>query len=136
MTKRRGPRIVDLALCPMPVEVINLTMEMELEPGDVVLSKGAQVHALSRHPEEYPVCLPHVAAVVANPLYIGDDFKNPGSIELIGMVPAIGSFMLVAVTVIRDADGQYNVCSFYPITEKKIQPRRERGFLKVARHKR
>lgn len=136
MTKRRGPRIVDLPLCPMPVDVINVTMEMELDPGEVVLSKGAQVHALARHPDEYPVCLPHVAAVVANPLYIGDDFKNPGSIELIGRVPAIGSFMLVAVTVTRDANGCYNVCSFYPITEKKIQPRRERGFLKVARQKR
>lgn len=135
MSKRRGPRIVELPLCPMPIETINLTMEMELEPGDVVLSKGAQVHALSRHPDEYPLCLPHVAAVVANPLYVGDDFKNPGSIELIGRVPAIGSFMLVAVTIARDEAGRYNVCSFYPITDKKIQPRRERGFLRVARHK-
>lgn len=134
MSKRRGP--VDLPLCPMPVEVINATMETELEPGAVVLSRSAQRHARTRHPEEYAMCLPHVAAVVADPLYVGDDFKNPGSIELIGRVPAIGSFMLVAVTVERDAAGQYNVCSFYPITEKKIQPRRERGFLRVARQKR
>lgn len=136
MSKRRGPRIVDLPLCPMPVEVINATIETELEPGNVMLGRGAQVHALSRHPDEYPLCLPHVASVVASPLYIGDDFRNAGSIELIGRVPALGSFMLVAVTVERDAAGYYNVCSFYPISEKKIQPRRERGFLKVAVSKR
>ncbi len=81
---------------------------------------------------EYPICLPHVAAVVAEPLCIGDDLRNPGRIELIGRVPAIGAFLLVAVTIERDVAGRYNVCSFYPISDKKIQPRRERGFLRVA----
>lgn len=136
MSKRRGSRIVDLHLCPMPVEVINATLETELEPGGVMLGRGAQAHALKRHPDEYPLCLPHVASVVANPLYIGDDFNNEGSIELIGRVPALGGFMLVAVTVTKDQEGFYNVCSFYPVGEKKIQSRRERGFLMVAVAKR
>lgn len=136
MSKRRGMRVVDLPLCPMPIEVINATLELELEPGGVLLSRSAQVHALSRHPDEYPLCFPHVASVIANPLYIGDDFNNGGSIELIGRVPALGSFMLVAVTVTLDGNGLYNVCSFYPIGEKKIQARRARGFLRVAALKR
>lgn len=132
MGKSRGVRIVDLQLGPLPTDVINATLELDLEPGLVILSRGAQKHALSSHPNDYPLCLPHVAAVVADPLYIGDDFRNPGRIELIGRVPAIGTFMLVAVTIERDAAGRYNVCSFYPISDKKIQPRRERGFLRVA----
>lgn len=132
MSKRRGARLVDLPLGPLPVEIVNRTLEMELEPGPVILSRGAQKHALSSHPVEYPLCLPHVAAVIANPLYLGDDFKNGGKIEIIGRVAAIGSFMLVAVTIERDETGCYHVCSFYPITEKKIQPRRERGFLRIA----
>jgi len=51
---------------------------------------------------------------------------------MIGRVPALGSFLLVAVTIERDPAGRYNVCSFYPISEKKIQPRRARGYLRVA----
>lgn len=132
MGKRRGVRIVNLHLGPLPIDLVNATLELDLEPGPVLLSRGAQKHALSSHPVEYPICLPHVAAVVAEPLYIGDDLRNPGRIELIGRVPAIGAFLLVAVTIERDIAGRYNVCSFYPISDKKIQPRRERGFLRVA----
>jgi hypothetical protein len=132
MSKRRGSRLVDLALGPIPADVINLTLGLELDPGPVILSRGAQKHALSSHPAEYPLCLPHVAAVIANPLYLGDDFRNGGKIEMIGRVPALGSFLLVAVTIEQDSAGRYSVCSFYPISEKKIQPRRERGYLRVA----
>lgn len=129
MSKRRGIRLVDLSLGPIPAEVINLTLGLDLDPGPVILSRNAQKHALSSHPVEYPPCLPHVAAVVADPLNLGDDFKNGGKIEMIGRVPALGSFLLVAVTIERDPAGRYNVCSFYPISEKKIQPRRARGYL-------
>ncbi|WP_375273466.1 hypothetical protein [Methylorubrum thiocyanatum] len=79
--------------------MINLTLGLDLDPGPVILSRNAQKHALSSHPVEYPLCLPHVAAVVADPLYLGDDFKNGGKIEMIGRVPALGSFLLVAVTI-------------------------------------
>ena len=130
MSKRRGIRLVDLSLGPIPAEVINLTLGLDLDPGPVILSRNAQKHALSSHPVEYPPCLPHVAAVVADPLNLGDDFKNGGKIEMIGRVPAPGSFLLVAVTIERDPAGRYNVCSFYPISEKKIQPRRARGYLR------
>jgi hypothetical protein len=78
--KRRTHQTPELVLGPLPVDTINNTMDTELEPGEVVFSRAAQVHAARRHPVEYPVCLPHLATVVADPLYIGDDHKNPGVI--------------------------------------------------------
>jgi hypothetical protein len=90
-----------------------------------------RVHAARRHPDEYTHCLPHLAKVICDPLYIGDDHKNPG-IELIGWVPGVNSFVLVAVTVTKDNRGRYNVCSFYTDRKDKIDSRRQRGFVRVA----
>ena len=80
MSKRPRKQPV-LELGPLPIDTINCTMGTELEPGDVVFSSAAQVHAARRHPTEYSQCLPHLAKVICNPLYIGDDHKNPGKIE-------------------------------------------------------
>lgn len=134
MSKKAGQkksRQPDLILGPLPVEVVNRTISTELEPGEVVLSRAAQRHAARRHPEDYPVCLPHLASIILNPLYIGDDHRNPGKIELIGRVAAAASLVLVAVDLERDEDGNYGVSSFYTITQEKAQGRRAKGFLKI-----
>ena len=118
MSKHHKPKQPELVLGPLPVDTIyntiNNTIDMELGHGDVVFSRAAQVHAARRHPVDYPICQPHLATVVCDPLYIGDDHKNPGRIELIGRIPAANSLVLVAVAVERDEHGRYNVCSLSP----------------------
>ena len=74
--------------------------------------------------------MPHVAAVVMNPLYVGDDFKNPGCIEVISRIPTIGSGLLVAVSIEQNDKGQYEIRSFYPVSDGKIQNRLTKGYLK------
>src|SRR6266705_2578832 len=97
-------------LCDLPVELINRTLGMELEAGPVVLTRARHVHAARRHQADFPRCLPHLAAVIADPLYIGDDLDNAG-IELICRVPALGEFMLVAIHVQVDEYGRYQIAS-------------------------
>jgi hypothetical protein len=70
--------------------------------------------------------------VISDPLYIGDDHKNPGKIELISRIPAANSFVLVSVEVQRDERGRYNVCSFYTMKKQRVEHRRDKGFLKIA----
>ncbi|MBR1195304.1 hypothetical protein JQ574_04595 [Bradyrhizobium sp. AUGA SZCCT0158] len=115
----------------MPVLAINKTLGTEIVAGEVVLTRGAQRHAYRRHPDDYPKCLPHLAAVIANPRYIGDDHSNSG-IEIWGWIPSLGELVLVAVELNRDADGRYQISSFYMVSEKKAQTRRQKGFLKVV----
>ncbi|BAM87706.1 conserved hypothetical protein [Bradyrhizobium oligotrophicum S58] len=115
----------------MPVNVVNKTLGTELEVGDVILTRGAQRHANRRHPEDYPKCLPHLASVIANPRYIGDDHTNSG-IEIWGYVATLGALVLVAVELIPDDEGRYHISSFYMVSEKKADARRLKGFLKVA----
>jgi len=79
--------------------------------------------------------MPHVAASVTNPGFLGDDFKNPGNIELVARVPALGGGLLVALTIEPDGQGRYNVCSFYPISGAKIENRRQTGHLTITKWK-
>ena len=129
-SKRTQPE--ERVLCAMPVAMINHTLGLELEPGRVVLTRGAQVHAKRQHPADYEACLPHLEAVIADPLYVGDDHRNPG-IELISRVPVADLFILVAINLERDAHGRYVIASFYPVSKLKIENRKQRGFLYVGR---
>lgn len=120
---------LDLILGPLPVEQINRALGLELEQGNVILSAGAQKHAQRRHPEDYARCQPHLAAVATGPLYVGNDFINDGKIELVSRVVALGGGMLVAVCIEPDEAGNYAVASFYPISEKTIENRRQANHL-------
>ena len=129
---RRPPKQPELLLGALPVESINKTIGTELEPGQVVLSRAGQAHAARRHPNEYPILLPFLNEIIADPMYIGDDRKNSG-IELVGRVNGANSWALVAVTLEPDKKGRYHIASFYPVSDGKVQSRRQRGFLKVAK---
>lgn len=113
----------------LPVEVINRTLDLELDPGEVVMPVNAQRHAQKKRPADYARCFPHVASVIASPLYLGDDFRNHGKIELVGRPAGLGTPLLVAVELTRDGDGRYSVTSFYPIDERKVANRREKRHL-------
>jgi hypothetical protein len=131
MPKHRPSKHPDFIIGPMPVIAVNKTLGTELGAGEVVLTRGAQRHAYKRHPNDYPKCLPHLASVISNPRYIGDDHTNSG-IEIWGYVGAIASLVLVAIELIPDEHGRYQIASFYMVSEKKAQSRREKGFLRIV----
>jgi len=119
----------ELILGQLPADAINGTLDTELEPGEVVFSIPAQKHAMRRHPDDFARCLPHVGGVVTGPLYVGDDFRNPGKIELVSRLPVLGGGLLVAVALERDDAGRYHVASVYPVSQSKIDTRRRAGTL-------
>ncbi|MEW6596597.1 MAG: hypothetical protein AB1429_03770 [Pseudomonadota bacterium] len=122
--------LVELHFGQLPVERINRTLDLELEPGEVIFTRSAQAHAERHHPQDFPKCLPYVGLITQSPQFVGDDFRNAGKIELISRIPSLGGGVLVAVTVERDRHGRYHVASVYPVSEAKIQNRRRQGYLK------
>jgi hypothetical protein len=60
----------------------------------------------------------------------GDDFRNSGKIEFVGRPPGLGTPLLIAVVITPDAHGRYNIASFYPVSEGKVQSRKQKGFIK------
>lgn len=133
MSQKPRPKLVPLFFGDVPIAAINDALGLELDEGQAVMSTNALKHARRRHPVEFPQCLPHVASVVTNPLYVRDDFKNDGKIELVGRPESLGGFLLVAVEIVLDEEGRYNVTSFYPISEGKVAKRREAGHLRRLR---
>ena len=117
----------NIPIGPLPVTAINRALGLELEEGELVLKSAAQVHAANRHPEEYQVILPCLSEVLASALYVGDDHDNAGKIELIGRIREIDLFILIAIIIEVDAKGFYSVASFYPVSQPKIQGRRDKG---------
>ena len=115
---------------PLPVDAINRALETEFDPGLVVMPVNAQRHAQKKHPEEFGVYFPHVAALIQHPLYVRDDFRNDGKIELVGRPQGAPQPLLVAIEVTPDQNGRYNVTSFYPVSERKVEERRASGHLK------
>lgn len=127
MSKGARAKQIPYLFGPMPVEGVNGALGLELEPGDVVMSIRAQQHAQKRHPKDYARCFPHVASIIASPLYVCDDFKNEGKIEMVGRPNGFPDWLLVAVEIAQDEDGKFNVTSFYPISDTKVQNRKESG---------
>ena len=122
-------RFVDLVLGQLPHEALGRALGVAFEAGDVKLSRAAQRHVSADHPEDYAICLPHIAQVIAAPLYAGDDFKNPGNFEIVGRVASIDQPILIAITFEKDDDGFYRVVTFYRVSEKKVVGRREKRHL-------
>ncbi|MCW9036026.1 MAG: hypothetical protein OQJ97_17525 [Rhodospirillales bacterium] len=122
--------LIPLELGPLPIEKINRALSLELKPGNVILPIANQQHAMKRHPKEYPYCFPYVGAAIQNPMYIGDDHRNHGKIELIGGLPGIKNRMLlVAINIEITDEGVYKVSSFYPVSRNKIDNRVRKKFL-------
>ena len=117
---------------PLPVDVINRILEMELEPGIAHMSGLAHKHAAEKHPTDYLVCHPLVSQTIADPTFVGQAPKHRDNFELIRRVPGGDSAVLVAVSVDMDDDGRYRVRSYYLITEEDVTNRREKRYLKLV----
>ncbi|WP_319413376.1 PBECR2 nuclease fold domain-containing protein [uncultured Cohaesibacter sp.] len=118
----------------LPIDKINRALDTELDPGMLVLTPGSARHVKKSHPDEYDQCLPHLQKVISDPSYIGDDFRNKGKFELVRPVQGFdGQSILVAVVTEPDEKGNYRVASFYPVSQAKVDKRRQKGTLIIAR---
>jgi hypothetical protein len=130
-------KLFDIFPGGIPDDLIYDTLGIELDPGQVKFSSPAQRHAHLRHPQDAPLIIPHLSQVISDPLYMGDDFRNPGKIELVRFIPGIpGKAALIAITIEKnDKDGFYHVCSSYLITQAEVDQKRDKGILKHVKKK-
>ncbi len=129
MTKRHKYRPIDFPA--LPVDLINRILGTELEPGPAHMSGLAHRHAATDHAADYPICIANLAAVIAEPTFIGQAPKHSENIELIRRVPgAGGAAVLVAVGIQLDADGRYRIKSMYLVGEAELNSKRAKGTIK------
>lgn len=118
----------------LPVGPIGRALELDLDAAPLLFSRGAQKHAHDRHAEDFDLCLANFERLVSNPLYAGDDVKNPGKFEIVSrlQVENVPVHMLIAITLEIQADGCYHVTSCYRLNEAIVTNRREKDRLRVV----
>lgn len=132
----RGPRLYELRPGSFPDEIVYKSLQIEVDPGEVVFSVPAQNHANKLHPGDAALIIPHLSLVIEDPTYVGDDLRNPGKIELVRAIPNSGGrSALIAITVEMDHRGLYNVCSSYLISQSEVDRKRSKGILKNVKKK-
>jgi hypothetical protein len=55
----------------LPVDLVCTTLDVELEPGDVILTARAEQHIAKDHPADYAIVMQCLPAAIASPTYIG-----------------------------------------------------------------
>ena len=123
---------IDIFPGNVPKEKIYKTLEIDLEAGIVKFSAPAQKHAYGRHGEELKTIIPHLSEIISDPMYMGDDYKNPGKIELVRRIRGENNAALIALKIEKADDGYYHVCSAYFISQSEVDKKKQKKILKIV----
>lgn len=115
----------------LAVELINRTLDLELEPGLVRMSAAVHEKIATKHAAHYALCMAHLPAALADPSYIGAHPHHAAKIELIRRVVRSETSVLVAIGIEPDRRGAYGIASAYCVTEMSITRWRLSGRLLV-----
>lgn len=119
-------------LCQLPVDPINRALGTELEVGFAWLSSIAHRHIATDHSGDYDICIANLELVISRPMYVRQSDRHARNFELIRRIEVDGRpLMLVAVSLERNEQGNYNVRSSYLIKEKDLEKKRRSGSLKL-----
>ena len=119
-------------LCELPVDSINRVLGTELEAGRAWLSSIAHRHIAVDHSDDYSICIANLELVISQPMYVRQSDRHARNFELIRRIDVEGRpLMLVAVSLERNHQGNYNVRSSYLITGKDLEKKKRSGSLKL-----
>lgn len=123
-----------LLLGPLNVDIVNDTLDTELEPGDLYLSREAHWHIACDHTADYDACIAALHRIGNAPSLLGQAPKHGRNFEMIARFRSADparSYVLIAVGLERDERGSYRVKSAYSLAEHEVTKRRMKGHLKA-----
>lgn len=117
---------------PLAAEQINRAMNLDLDDGDVWVSRACHRHIAEDHPDDYPYIKANIIEIIREPTWVGQDPKHAENFYLIrSLVVAEGSpVALVAIGLEMTEYGTYSVRSAYRIKQEDVDTRILRGSLK------
>jgi hypothetical protein len=124
-------RYAQLLLGPLPVELINATLGVDLEPGDAILTARAHRHIAKDHAEDYATVMTYIQVLISSPTYIGQSPHHGEAFEMVRrvIVPNREEIILAAINLTRNDHGNYNVHSAYRLKEHQVTRRIQLGHL-------
>ena len=120
-----------ITLGQLPVDIINRTLETELEAGEVVITARAQAHIEADHPDDYDVVMRYLPEIISNPTYIGQSPHHSEAFEMVRRIvlPGTEKNILTAINLTRNEFGNYCVHSAYSIPQATVDKRIAKGHL-------
>lgn len=117
---------------PLPAAQINKALDLELEVGDVWVSRACHKHMAEDHPSDYPLIMGHIVDIIRDPTFAGQDPKHGGNIYLVRRLQAEreDDFALIAIGLEITEYGTYSVRSAYAINKADVDTRTMRGSLR------
>ena len=130
------PRYKPQRFGPLCVDLINATLELEMEHGEARMPGKVHEKIATKHADDYDVCMRNLPSTLQNPTYIGLPPKHTDKLELVKRVESGAALVLVAVALEQDQYGDYAIASTYTISEDAVDRYRQTGrMIPPARHK-
>lgn len=111
----------------LPFAAINAALSLRLEHGKVHISRQTLRHIYERHPNDYAICVSAVEGIIKNPEFIGQAPHHRENFEVISQVNDVN--ILIAISSIPDARGDYPIMSSYIIPEGTFQRSLRKGYI-------
>lgn len=121
-----------LRVGPLAARQINRALGLELESGDVWVSRACHRHIAKDHPDDYPYIKANIIEIVRDPTWVGQDPKHGRNFYLVRRLPDADDLplALVAIGLEMTRHGTYSVRSAYRIKQDDVDRRILRGSLK------
>ena len=110
----------------LPYQTLNRLLTVTLEHGKIHLSNKAIMHIHERHLHDAPYCLAHLDKVITHPEIAGKSPSHPDNFVLVKKIEE--RFLLVAVSEVKNVNGNYPLLSSYFIDEDGVARRIRKGF--------
>ncbi len=133
---RHKSQCVALRLGVLDVELVNRTLQCELLPGELYLSRQAHWHIAKDHPDDYDACMSALHRVGQSPGLIGQAPNHSDNFELVIRFRSKSpeqEYVLIAVGLEVDEDGLYRIKTAYRLPERTITARRSAGRLHLPK---
>lgn len=131
-TPTNKAQCVALRLGPLDVQLINRTLQTDLAPGELYLSRQAHWHIAKDHPDDYDTCMAALYRVGQSPGLIGQAPNHSDNFELVIRFRSKDpeqEYVLIAVGLEVDESGLYRIKTAYRLPERTITTRRSAGRL-------
>lgn len=104
---------------------INKALGTDLAPGKGWLSSVAHEHMYRDHEADYAHCFAHLDDTFGRPTYVGQAPKHGRNFELLRRYQLVDKpWMLIAVGLEPNKQGNYHVRSCYLVSDDDVQRRR------------
>ncbi len=117
---------------PLAAVQINKALDLELEAGDVWVSRACHRHMAEDHPADYPHIKASIIDIIREPTWVGQDPKHKRNIYLIRGLPVDDGLpmALIAIGLEMNEYDTYSVRTAYRIKQEDVDTRILRGSLK------